>query len=70
MKELNNINTFSSSDPLYFQIIDKIREGILVIDNNFKIKFANNGFLKLYLCKFEDIVGKNFFDIVGEENIS
>jgi len=71
MEKYKNINnTFSPDNSLYFQIIDKLKEGILVIDNNFIIKFANNSFLNLYSCKLEDIANKDFFNIVGGRNIS
>ena len=70
MKTISKNNLFTSENPIYYQIVENIKEGILVVDKDLKLIFANKEFLKICPHRFEDIAGKSLFNIFGKKNNS
>lgn len=68
MENKSKNSFFTSENPVYYQIVENIKEGILVLNQDLKLIFANNEFLKISSYRFEDIAGKSFFDIFGKKN--
>ncbi|MCL5069969.1 MAG: PAS domain-containing protein, partial [Actinobacteria bacterium] len=66
MENKSKNSFFTSENPVYYQIVENIKEGILVLNQDLKLIFANNEFLKISSYRFEDIAGKSFFDIFGK----
>lgn len=51
---------------LYKDIITNSPNGIIIIDNNKKIKFLNKSIKKYWKIDFCESVGKNIFDMFPE----
>lgn len=45
-------------------IFDTIEEGVLILDNNYKIELANQNFLELFKIDKISLIGKSFFEIL------
>ncbi|MCE5329184.1 diguanylate cyclase [bacterium] len=68
MKTKSKDNFFTPESTIYCQIVESIKEGILVVNKDLKLIFANKEFLKIYSYNFEDIAGKSLSKIFGKKN--
>lgn len=57
-----------NSDKLYRQIIEAVREGIWVIDNDARITFVNQSIADLLGYTTDEIRGRSVFDFVFVED--
>ncbi|MDD5659546.1 MAG: diguanylate cyclase [Actinomycetota bacterium] len=68
METISENNFFASENPIYYHIVENIKEGILVVNKDLKLTFANRKFLKTYSYDFEDIAGKSLSGIFGKKD--
>ena len=68
MKTISENNFFTSENPIYYHIVENMKEGILVVNKDLKLTFANRKFLKTYSYDFEDIAGKSLSNIFGKKD--
>ncbi len=59
----------ASSETLLKQVLDKVYEGLVVIDNKSKIVFINEPYLKFLDKKREDIIGKKVVDVIDNTKL-
>jgi two-component system CheB/CheR fusion protein len=48
-------------------IVDTVRESLLVLDNDLKVLSANRSFFKLFRTHSDDVVGKSIFELDGKK---
>jgi PAS domain S-box-containing protein len=52
-------------DPL--DLVETVREGLLVLDSDLTIRFANRSFRDTFAVALEDAVGRKFFELGGSQ---
>ncbi|PRR79145.1 Sensor histidine kinase DcuS [Clostridium liquoris] len=51
------------------EVLDTLEEGIIAVDEKFKITFYNKGAINILKIKDEDIIGKDIFKIIPNSNL-
>lgn len=50
----------------FFSLIDNMHDEVIVYDHNYKIVYLNRAGSRHYSCPPEEMIGRSFFDFVGE----
>lgn len=64
LDDLNNVFTsFESTEKWYIQVLNSINNGILVIDDQFIVRYVNSEYTRITSVKEEDILGRHLIKV-------